>query len=184
MSRAVWLAAIALAPAVARADAPPPPPPYAPLALTVEAGVTNGQSSGFSGVTAPSLGVDVGYRTDATTSVGLHFAISDLSLTSGPMLLDAGTPYSVIPISIGGFVSKSFLDVAWAGLFVGAHLDRDRLAGTPPTVAWNGGAELGLYLGFDLVKLHGQAFGVFAAFESEVAGDDYVGVSGGIAYRR
>src|ERR1700689_1665170 len=88
-----------------------PPEPYSVFALTLELGATFASNGDLNPDAAPSLGVDVGVRTDAATTVGLHLSFARLHGSAAEDV--GGYQYTTVPIDLTAFATERFLDVAW-----------------------------------------------------------------------
>lgn len=157
-----------------------PPEPYSVFALNLQLGVTFATNGDLNPDPAPSLGVDVGVRTDPATTLGLHLSFARLRGNAAEDV--GGYQYTTLPIDLTAFATERFLDVAWGGAFLGGHFDRYSDPYNPTT--WTSGVTFGLIVGLDLVKIGEQHLGVFALAESEVSDSGYVGATIGVAVRR
>jgi len=160
-------------------------PPYRltyTLAGAYGLGIVKGHNT-----TGPTLTGQIGYRVDATVSLGLHASIGTLDGTYdagrfGKFIEDL-VPIEVVPVTVGGFVQSTAYDRVWASLAVGLHIDRVKDNTDEP--AWYPSLGFGLQGGVDVIKYSSHRLGAYAHLEGELLSDVYFSAfTAGIAVRR
>jgi hypothetical protein len=151
-------------------------PPH-PLAFDLEVGLGFVDVPNLSPGPALTLGLDLGYHFDRTTTVGLHVSEGAFSgsIPTSPQ------SYSYIPISVEAFAAERFLDICWGGVLLGAHFER--IAGGGMATTWNGDVLLGFMAGVDIWRWQDQSLGVFALAESGIT-ESFMDATVGVTYRR
>ncbi|HUJ63740.1 MAG TPA: hypothetical protein VLX92_34810 [Kofleriaceae bacterium] len=173
-----WLGAVVHADPAPSAPSEPAPPP---LAVAVELGLADGETTYVSPAATPSLGLEVGYHVDRITTVGLHLGFAHASDDQSELF--GSTPYTLVPIDVAAYVSGTAHDLLWGGVFAGAHFDRFQVNGEP--VTWDTGLGLGLFAGLDLVRVDDLRFGAFVSIQTEVGGSTgYEAATAGLSFRR
>ncbi len=134
-------------------------------------------------VSGYTVGVHVGYRLRATTSVGLHASYGSLDGSYEDFIVST-EPFSVdvLPLRLGGFIQAIGYDRLWGGAFAGLSFTRvhDRALD-----GWQTAFGLGLEGGVDVVNLRGNRLDIYGRIDSELGGAaSFTAFTLGIGFRR
>jgi hypothetical protein len=128
-------------------------------------------------VSGYQLAAGVLYQATPDLAVGVRGAIGALEGT-----YEVDRLFAVMPVSFGAYAITSLGSRVYAGGFVSAHFAKitdDRRA-----PRWDKGVGFGLELGAELVRVSGNAFGLFGRLETPGTGEDIVPIlSFGLLYR-
>jgi hypothetical protein len=131
---------------------------------------------------------EVGYRLDASKSVGLQFGVGR---ATGSYTIDLSLdmyPIAITPIDIAGVVEVTGYDRLWGDVSLGLHLDHmtdtddDAMSDATVTLASMG---VGLTGGVDILRLGPHRLGLGVHINGSLASDSgYASAALGLVYRR
>ncbi|MEO8552722.1 MAG: hypothetical protein ABI678_22245, partial [Kofleriaceae bacterium] len=149
------------------------------LANSFAVGYSSGSAGGHD-VSGTTLAIDVGYRFDATTSLGAHL---ETGYTNADFL--AGTimhHLTAIPVEVGAFARAESRQRIWGSVFFALHFLHEA---DDVDTRWTNGITAGLEAGIDIYRIRLQYVSLYGRLQSVLLSDSGFDVfTVGLAVRR